>query len=153
MKTAIALALALLLIPQGAYAVILKCGAPSGSVIKSEELPSYAASNGNYVPLTHNTVDIVVPPGASRCVRLILQAYLYCHAACSVRAKADNLEMNPLARPTDVIQGYLFASNHFEWFAKLPAGPHTLSPEVSADSGNSNPARITIKDWVMDVQY
>jgi hypothetical protein len=130
------------------------CGPQQTSVVKTENSPSGTRSE-TFVPLPGANVQIVVPEGQTRCVKVLLTAETACEITaaddfCYVQALLDGAPMDPDGGGFQAMgsEDGTAESGAYEWIKRVGAGTHIVRIERSVlDSAT----RFWWDDWTFDV--
>jgi hypothetical protein len=130
------------------------CGPEQTSIVKTESSPSVTNSVAP-VPLPGANVQINVPDGQSRCVKVLLTAETACEVTaapdfCYVTALVDGVPMNPAGAPFQAMDSEDgSASAHaYEWIKRVGEGPHIVRIERNV---LNNATSFWWDDWTFDV--
>ena len=108
------------------------CGASIKSVTKTN-IDFFSSSSEQPVNITGAAVNITVPAGQTRCVRVRFSAVANCPHSCFVRAFANTNELNPswTANPLRFSNDLMNSgtAHSFEWAERL--GPGDTSSELA----------------------
>ena len=130
------------------------CGPQQTSIVKTESSPSGTTSPA-FVPLPGANVEIHVPDGQTRCVKVLLTAETACEVTaapdfCYVQALLDGAPMNPNGtnfQAMDSEDGS--ASAHaYEWVKRVGEGDHIVRIERRV---LNNATSFWWDDWTFDV--
>jgi hypothetical protein len=138
-----------------AYALVgIQCGAPINSVLRLEPVAS-STSSVAFVNLVN--VNIGVPAGTTRCIKVVFTAEASCRGPtsivdnCIVRALDNGVEMNPQGGGALVLLSEDGTANGhaYEWVSRAGAGNHNIVIQRRV----TNAATVfTVDDWTFDVQ-
>ena len=130
------------------------CGPEQTSIVKTESSPS-GTNSVPFVPLPGANVQITVPDGQTRCIKVLLTAETACEVTaapdfCYVQALVDGAPMNPNGtgfQAMDSEDGS--ASAHaYEWVKRVGEGTHIVRIERRV---LNNATSFWWDDWTFDV--
>lgn len=131
------------------------CGPSVGSTVQTQNRPNTTNEQG-FHPLPGASVPLFVPPGVTRCVKVLFTAETACGASaapdfCYVQALIDGQPMDPDGAGFQAIdsEDSTAAAHAFEWVKRVGPGNHQVTLERSV--GNAATA-FYIDDWTFDVQ-
>ena len=131
----------------------IQCGAPINSVIRLEPVASSTSSVG-FVNLVN--VNIAVPAGTFRCIKVVFTAETLCQGPaavadnCIIRALDNAIEMNPQGGGAQILLSEDSTPNAhaYEWVSRVGGGNHNIQIQRRV----TNAATIfTLDDWTFDV--
>ena len=131
----------------------IQCGAPINSVVRLEPVASSTASTV-FVNLVN--VNISVPAGATRCVKVLFTGEASCAGPtavadrCFIRALDNAIEMNSQGAAAQLLLTEDSSANAhaYEWVSRVPAGNHNII--IQRRVGNAA-TTFTLDDWTFDV--
>jgi hypothetical protein len=118
--------------------VTTSCGAPVSSIVKTV-IDQFSTPSEFPVILVGTGVNITVPAGETRCVRVRFSAVAECPHNCFLRAFANNTELNPawfsssLRFSSDSINNG--TAHSFDWAGRVGQGQQTIF--IKVQTGNS----------------
>jgi hypothetical protein len=135
-----------------AAVVKTSCGAPIQSIVVTKKAsdPQFESTSTNFVRLPGSALNVVVPAGTMRCVKVRLTPKASCqgnggNADCFIRAVADGVEMSPgTLGGNDMRDAY-------QWVSRLGPGTHLVQIQLRRVAENAG-AIVRIDDWAMDVE-
>ena len=130
------------------------CGPQQTSIVKTESSPSVTQSVP-FVPLPGANVQITVPAGQTRCVKVLLTAETACEITaasdfCYVRALLDGVPMDPDGAGFQAMNSEdgTAESGAYEWIKRVGPGTHIVRIERRV---LNNATRFWWDDWTFDV--
>jgi len=131
----------------------IQCGAPVNSVIRLEPV---ASSTSSTVFVNLINVNIAVPAGTTRCIKVIFTGEALCRGPtavsdnCIIRAMDNAIEMNPQGGGAQLLLSEDPTANAhaYEWVSRVGAGNHNIQIQRRV----TNAATVfTLDDWTFDV--
>ena len=131
----------------------IQCGAPTNSVLRLEPAAS-STSSTVFVNLVN--VNIAVPAGTTRCIKVVFTGEALCSGPaaiadnCIIRAMDNATEMNPLAGGAQILVSEDPTANAhaYEWVSRVGGGNHNIQIQRRV----TNAATVfTLDDWTFDV--
>ena len=118
--------------------VTTQCGRLISSVSKTN-IDFFTSASETPVFITGAGVNVNIPAGVTRCIRVRFSAVANCLLACFLRAVAGTNELNPawVSNPLRFSQDATNsgAAHSFEWVKRLGPGQHLV--RISFQTGNT----------------
>jgi hypothetical protein len=115
------------------------CGTPIKSIVRTEK-SAWSTTSQTYKDIYGTTMNLVIPAGASQCVKVRFSAPATCsEEKCFVRAIATNTTLDPGQVPFTMNSGAAQTAGtySFEWVKRLNPGTYQLrmqgAVQVSGD--------------------
>jgi hypothetical protein len=131
----------------------IQCGAPINSVLRLEPVAS-STSSTVFVNLVN--VNIAVPAGTFRCIKVVFTAEAACRGPsavadfCLIRALDNAVEMHPQGTSAQIFLSEDASANAhaYEWVSRVGGGNHNIQIQRRV----TNAATVfTLDDWTFDV--
>jgi len=130
------------------------CGAPGGSVIRTENTALQTNSTA-FVTVPGATTTVTVPAGTTRCIKVVFTGEAGCAGSssadfCYIRALDNSVEMNPATSFRAFASEDSTAEAHaYEWVRRVGGGNHTIRIQGRVERSATT---FFLDDWTFDVQ-
>ena len=118
--------------------VTTSCGAPLSSIVKTV-IDQFSTPSETPVILVGTGVNITVPAGETRCVRVRFSAVAECPHNCFVHAFANTTPLNPVQSSSSLRFSSDSINNgtahSFEWAGRVGPGQQTIF--IKVNTGNT----------------
>ena len=141
--------------PSRAAVVVHKCGGLLGSNVRTDTTAQDILSTTfKNIPGAH--VSLVVPKGATRCVRVHFSLEMSCGNtpqldACYIRMLDKTTPLDPVFPSGQDVgdEQPQLGLRSFEWVARLSSGKHIIHIQAAVDTA---PTSFSIDGWTLDVE-
>ena len=143
--------------PQAEAAVVTKCGAVIESTLRTEAFALYSTQSTTFVNLPGAAVNVTVPDGETRCVKVRLSVIGKCTDTgavdlCAVRMSQVGVTLlDPPVNGVDMVTpangGH--GAFTFQWVKRFAAGTHTVRPQVAVQNAMTT---FSIQTWTFEVE-
>lgn len=132
------------------------CGAVVSSTIRTQnERSNPLLSSETFVPVPGAAVDVVVPSGESRCIKVRFTAEAACYGGdsnyCYVRALRSGVPLPPNGSDTQALVSRApFAGGYtHDWVTRAGAGTHRI---VLQGRTSESTTQFDLDDWSFEVE-
>jgi hypothetical protein len=136
--------------------ITTKCGAVISSTVLTEDTPT-ATTSTSFVNISGASVNITVPAGTKRCVKVLFTGETDCTSSatartCKIRARVGATEMNPTGSGNRDFGNAKDGSGAraYQWVRQV-SGPGTFTITVQTAVSSAG-VTFRIDDWSMEVE-